>query len=107
MKDIVAIFNLAGVDVTDIKYAPGELTSRADQENLVSGVVAHDFTITATVSYDELVSAFRALEVNNYLLQVTSLKLTPGDTGLLTMGLTLTAFTKEPRVESNSVSTEI
>jgi hypothetical protein len=107
MKDVVAIFNIAGVDVSDITYEPAELSSRADQKILVPGVVAHDFTLSATVSFDELVSALRALEVNNYLLQVTSLKLTPDDTGLLKMGLTLTAYTKEPRAVEESVSTEI
>jgi hypothetical protein len=107
MKDIVAIFRLANVDVADIRYAPAGQDNPADQEILVPGVVAHNFTLTTTVSFDELVSTFRALEVNDYLLQVTSLKLTPDDTGLLKTTLTLTAYTKEPREESDSIITEI
>jgi hypothetical protein len=101
MKDIVAIFNQVSVDVTGVVYAPGE-TINHDQEGelFVKGVDAHNFTVVATLNYDQLMSALRAIEVNNYLLQVSSLKMAPDELGQLKATLVLTAFTKQPRPET-------
>lgn len=99
MKDIVAIFNQVSVDVTDIAYTPGAVENSREDMVSIKGVDTHDFKMTATLSYDQLVNALRALEVNNYLLQISSLKITPDELGQLKIDLVLTAFTKQPREE--------
>jgi hypothetical protein len=99
MKDIVAIFNQVSVDVTDIAYTPGSVANTKEDTPSIKGVDTHNFKMTATLSYDQLVNALRALEVNNYLLQVSSLNITPDELGQLGIDLTLTAFTKQPRAE--------
>ena len=108
MKDIVAIFNRNSVDVTDIIYAPSEESSPSDEEASKVDAAKHDFTLSTTLSYNELIGVLRALEVNSYLLQVTSLKLAVDDIGQLTVNMTLTAFTKVPRTDiSNDVVPQI
>lgn len=102
MKDIVAIFTRNAVDVSDIKYQIGDAPSPDDATVLEKNVVSHNFAVTAIITYDQMVSVLRALEVNNYLLQVSSIKLVPDDIGQLKLSMVLTAFTKVPRADISS-----
>jgi hypothetical protein len=108
MKDIVAIFNRNTVDITDIKYTPDDEPSESDDDASDIAVAKHNFNLSTTLTYDQLIGVLRALEVNNYLLQVSSLKLMSDDIGQLKLDMTLTAFTKIPRTDiSNDVAPQI
>ena len=101
MKDIIAIFAAVDVTVKDIKYAkPLAVSGSAESESEtvikdpLDGLAQHIFSVTADLDSSQLMNLLNALEINNYLLQVSALKVNPTETNNLSVEMDLTAFSR-------------
>lgn len=94
MKDILAILsqnNAATPDVVAKNTAPTSALS-AEEPAPDTLVVPYDFEVKFKTTYPDLLKILSAFEGNNYLLQVTELKVVPAATGELDVSMRLTAF---------------
>lgn len=108
MKDIKTIFTSVGVVADGLTYTlPAAVNNGEtnDQDNLSAGdkinqeLRHYDFTITTTIDSSKLQPLLAAIEINDYLLQVSSLKIIPTEiTTVLTMTMQLTAFSRPDTV---------
>jgi len=98
MKDISTIFSSVGVSLDGLTYTlPTVKNNNADSDIVdpYQGLAQYDFIITATLDSQQLLRALNAIEVNEYLLQVTNLKINPAETtAVLKVSLVLTAFSR-------------
>ncbi len=97
MKDVVAMFNQVSVDVDDIVYKKTDSSKNVEDPNAIKGVMSHSFSLSASMQYDQLMTVLRSIEMNNYLLQITELKISPDEVGQITVNMVLNAYTKVPR----------
>ena len=106
MKDILAIFTALKLPLSSI--SAGSAAGAAALPAALPGVrlVPHTFSITSQMTYSDVKRLLHALEVNDYLLQIDSLNMTPGTTGLVGVSMSLTAFarTTAPVAVSNEES---
>ncbi len=90
MKDLLGIFAALKLPLNSI--GGGGASSEVVEKGTT--LIPHTFTISSTVSYVDLKRILRALEVNNYLLQVDSLNISPGQGELLGISMTLTTYSR-------------
>lgn len=102
MKDILAIFTALKLPLSSI--SAGSAAGAAALPGV--RLVPHTFSITSQMTYSDVKRLLHALEVNDYLLQIDSLNMTPGTTGLVGVSMSLTAFarTTAPVAVSNEES---
>jgi hypothetical protein len=95
MKDIQGIFAALALPLGSLT-AGGEGTAPGAISGTISNValVPHTFTVSSKMTYDELKTLLKVLEVNNYLLQIDSLSLIPDESGLLTVSMVLSTFNR-------------
>lgn len=102
MKDITTIFSTVGVAIAGIDYVlPDTKNSNVDSDTVdpYQGLDQSNFTVTATLDNQQLLRILNAIEINDYLLQVSSLKITPSETAsVLQIELVLTAFSRSVAV---------
>lgn len=98
MKDIIEIFATVGVTVDGITYTlPIDSDGAVDSDTVdpYAGLSKYDFTVNSVLDNRQLAQVLSALEVNDYLLQVSNLKIAPNvESGTLQVGLGLTAFSR-------------
>lgn len=99
MKDITQIFTSVGTLVEGIVYQPPSTDESAVVDDgavdLYKGLQKYNFTVDAVLTTAQLSQVLSALEINNYLLQVSSLKVAPEENGSgLKVIMTLTAFSR-------------
>jgi hypothetical protein len=95
MKDIQAIFNALAIPLTSLTASVVKTVPPSDAET-VDPLSPHSFTVVSSMSYEELKTLLRVLEVNNYLLQVDSLVATPAASGLIGVSIVLTTYSRTP-----------
>ena len=94
MKDLQAIFAALALPLNSLSAGGAAAANAISGTTANTGLTTHSFTLSSKLTYDELKSLLKVLEVNNYLLQVDSLSLTPSETGLLTMSMILSTFNR-------------
>lgn len=95
MKDIQAIFTGLAMPLLSLAANGGSASAvTVDGVTGTGGLVSHSFTLATKVSYDELKTLLKVVEVNNYLLQVDELSITPSESGSLGVTMALTAFSR-------------
>jgi len=67
-------------------------------------ILAYQFELGADLTYTQLRDLLAAIEINNYLLQTTSLSVIPGEGGFLTITLNLSAFARQEIITSATFS---
>ncbi len=98
MKDISVILGSVNLSPDTLSYAGAS----GDASNDGSGAVLyteHTFSVGVTVTYVQLKALLKAIEVNDYLLQVNDLSITPGEDEVLTVTFTLSAFALPDRAD--------
>lgn len=90
MKDILAIFTALKLPLLSI--SAGSVAGAATDPGV--RLVPHTFSVTSQMSYSDVKRLLHALEVNDYLLQIDSLNLTPGTSDLVAVSMTLTVFSR-------------
>jgi hypothetical protein len=103
MKDIQSIFTALALPLSSIAIGG---TSPVPVQGVSGnvGLMSHSFSISTKVSYDELKTLLKVIEVNNYLLQVNSLTIAPAETGSLGVSMTLTTFNRATTTPSTDAS---
>lgn len=100
MKDITQIFATAGAPVDGIVYAApisSDVSIDSDIVDPYLGLQKYNFTVQTTLDTVKLSQILSALEVNDYLLQVSDIKVAPSkDSSDLSVSMTLTAFSRSP-----------
>ncbi len=95
MKDIQGIFAALAFPLTSLNAGGASAAPSAVSGTIGNvGLVPHSFTVATKLTYDELKTLLKVLEVNNYLLQIDSLTITPGESGLLTISMVLSTFNR-------------
>ena len=100
MKDLSAIFTALNIPLTALTAGTAAVLSGDSATDQTSHLTTHSFTVGATMSYPELKKLLSALEVNNYLLQIDSLKVTPSESGDLAVSLSLSTFSRATVVDT-------
>ena len=104
MKDLVSILKAAGVSDPTVAYngdasllntVGSDNSSLVDAEGVTSMKI-YPFTISAQMTYQDMKRFLAALEINNYLMQIDTLKAAPGESGLLTVEMMLSTFARTP-----------
>jgi hypothetical protein len=90
MKDLLAIFTALKLPLNTIGGGGANLAAAENGSNLVP----HSFTVASQMTYTDLKRLLRALEVNDYLLQIDSLNITPSNSGSLGVSLVITTFNR-------------
>ncbi len=97
MKDIVAILAKNSISSPDVVAKKGALATPVEGESVQPAVVPYDFEVKFKASYPQLLTTLTDFEVNDYLLQVSDLKINPDvTTGELDVLVTLSAYSLAP-----------
>lgn len=94
MKDISAVFTALKIPLSGLSVGGTAAPVDVKDGGLSSKLTSHTFTVSASMSYSELKKLLHALEINDYLLQVDSLRLAPTELGSLLVNLTLSTFSR-------------
>ena len=96
MKDLSAILATEKITPTDISFTSSstvESTSAVPGD--IIGLTNYLFSISALVTYDELKALLKAIEINDYLLQIDTLEVKPSeDSDSLMVTMELRTFSK-------------
>ncbi len=95
MKDIVAILNQNKVSSPDVvaKKSAVVATPAEGTDVAVASMVPYDFEVKFKTSYANLLTILSDIEVNDYLLQISALKITPDSTtGYLDVAMAITTY---------------
>lgn len=95
LKDLETIIEAQSITEFDVAYNGNntEQTSEDEAPNEYGMVHEHYFSATFEARYSQLKSLLAQLEMNDYLLQVTNLKITDTNDDLIKVDMSLTAFT--------------
>jgi hypothetical protein len=108
MKDLLGIFTALKLPLGSIGGGSAGAVVPAEA-GAGATITPHSFTLSSQMTYTDLKRLLRALEVNDYLLQIDSLNIAPGAGGLLGIGMTLTTYSRTaatPAVPSDASSGE-
>ena len=95
LKDLGIIIESQSISEYDIAYK-GSNVDQAESEELVNeygAVSEYYFSVGFAAEYQQLKSFLAQLETNDYLLQVSNLKISDTAEGLVKVDMSLTAFT--------------
>lgn len=103
LKDLGTIIEAQSITDYDIAYKGNNIDQASGDEaaNEYGAVNEHYFAVGFEVKYPQLKSLLAQLEMNDYLLQVTNLKVADSAEDLVKVDMSLTAFTlagAEPEV---------
>lgn len=96
LKDISTVLETQSVNDFDLKYQGNNIGTEVEG-GVVSefgAVTEHYFSISFETGYDQLKSVLAQLETNNYLLQVSNLKITDTKDGALKADISVTTFSR-------------
>lgn len=95
LKDLGTILQAQSIDIYDILYngSNAEEVKDEDVPDEYGLVTEHYFSASFETSYQQLKSLLSQLETNDYLLQVSNLKISDSASGLVKVDISLTAFT--------------
>lgn len=101
LKDIQAIFTALQLPISTL--TAGGMSPVTEDPRFV----AHTFAVTSKMTYEEVKVLLHAIEVNDYLLQINTLKMIPGEEDLVSVDIGMTAFSRAstlpaPVTESDS-----
>lgn len=101
LKDLETIIEAQSITEFDIAYNGNnsEQLNEDEAPNEYGMVNEHYFSASFEAQYSQLKSLLSQLEKNDYLLQVTNLKIADADEGLVKVDMSLTAFTLASVVE--------
>lgn len=96
LKDLATVLDTQSVSDYDLKYQGNNIgvTDDAEIATEFGPVVEHYFSVSFEANYQQLKSLLALLETNNYLLQVTNLKISDTTEGTLKVDMSITAFTR-------------
>ena len=94
MKDIQAIFIGLALPLVSLTVGGAGSVVTSGDGAVDSGLIRHSYAVSTKLSYSELKTLLKVIEVNNYLLQVDSLSIAPGETGDLGVALSLSTFSR-------------
>jgi len=108
LKDLKSILSTQSIEPKTLTYKgtenqKGTVDGFGNSTN--SGLITHQFEISADITYADLKGLLKALEVNNYPLSVTSLTVNPSENGFLAVDISLATFSR--KLEINPVSTPV
>ena len=111
LKDLKSILSLQSIEpktltykgTVDQKETPDSFGDSIDSTN--SGLITHQFEISADITYTDLKGLLKALEVNNYPLSITALTVNPSENGFLAVDISLATFSRQ--LEINTVSVPV
>ena len=107
MKDVASIFKSLDVKLKDVSFK-----GKAEPVAIAEGAAplplsTYSFSVATVVSYAELKQVLRAIEVNNYLLQINPLTVTPvKEDDTLTVEMELVTFSRASVTEDTAVPNE-
>ena len=96
LKDLSTILDIQSIKTFDVKYEGNNVgTEQTDGAVGEFGpVTEHYFSVSFESSYNQLKSILGLMATNDYLLQVTNIKITDSEGGNLKVDMSLTAFTR-------------
>jgi hypothetical protein len=95
LKDLSIVLESQSINSFNISYQGNNAgTQQEDYVSEYGPVTEHYFSASFDSTYSQLKSLLGLLETNNYLLQVTNLKITDSEDDLITVDMSLTAFTR-------------
>lgn len=96
LKDISTVLEMQSVSDFDLKYQGNNVGTEVEGEvaSEFGAVTEHYFLVSFETGYDQLKSVLAQLETNNYLLQVSNLKITDTKEGVLKADVSLTTFSR-------------
>lgn len=100
LKDLSTILKAQELTQYDIAYK-GNTSNKVAEEGVVpeyGAVSEYYFSATFDATYSQVKSLLSQLETNDYLLQVTNLKMTETTAGKLKVELSLTAFSRQAEI---------
>ncbi len=96
LKDLGTIIEAQSVTEYNIEYKGSNADQVSEDEempNEYGAVNEHYFSVTFDGEYQQVKSVLAQLATNDYLLQVSNIKITDTAEGLVTVDMSLTAFT--------------
>ncbi len=96
LKDLSTMLELQAITLYDVEYKGSNSQAQALEGALNEYNSAQEYYFTATFSstYEQLKSTLALFETNNYMLQVSNVKISEGTTDLLTVEINLTTFAR-------------
>ena len=106
MKDLQAILLASNIEANTLVFdgdgdGDGDgntSTNSSSDESAISEInpyTRYTFTVDFETTYEQLKNFFGLIETNNYLLEISSLELSPAESGLLSVQMSLTAFSRK------------
>lgn len=93
LKDLEALIKTQAVTEYDVEYrGNNSLEPEGDQPNEYGNVTEEYFSLSFVAGYQQLKTLLTKLETNDYLLQVSNMKISDAKGDLLKVELSLTAF---------------
>ncbi len=98
LKDLSTVLDAQLISGYDLKYKGDNsaVSSGDDAPTMFGPVTEHYFSIAFESSYAQLKSLLAQMETNNYLLQVSNLKIANSEDGALKVDMGVTVFTRLP-----------
>jgi uncharacterized protein YqgV (UPF0045/DUF77 family) len=96
LKDISTVLEMQSINDFDLKYQGNNVGTEVEGEvaSEFGAVTEHYFSVSFEAGYDQLKSVLAQLETNNYLLQVSNLKITDTKEGVLKADVSITTFSR-------------
>ena len=104
MRDLQAILAASNIEASTLVFdGDGESdgntsTNGSNNEEIAvefSPYTRYTFTVDFETTYEQLKNFFGLIETNNYLLEISSLEINPAESGLLSVKISLTAFSRK------------
>jgi ribosomal protein S6 len=95
LKDLGVMLESQSISEYDIAYKGNNAVQTSEDEapNEYGAVNEHYFSVGFEAEYSQVKAFLEQLEINDYLLQVTNLKITDSEENLVKVEMSLTAFT--------------
>lgn len=99
MKDIQAILAASNIVASGLAYNNvAEASPNGDEMAIELPYTPYAFTVAFDTTYEQLKEFFSLIETNDYLFEISSLDLSPSDSGLLSVQMTLKVFSRKLEV---------
>jgi Tfp pilus assembly protein PilO len=93
-RDINQMATLGGAVLSSIRFNEQTRRRSADTSSDPNQPTSHSFTASITGTYEQIKSFLSLVEQNNYPLEVTELKISASDTGILNADVGLTTYSQ-------------
>jgi hypothetical protein len=108
LRDLEAITDTVGILPTALTFTGPIAAAATGEDGASTGleIVSAGFTIDATLTYVQVKELLAAIEINDYQLSVESLELTPAESDMVTMSLSLAAYALTAPIDGSEGSNE-